>query len=536
VAQAVGLSVVSQLSATALLAVSAWLLSRAAEHPTASALTLGAVAVRTLSITRALSRYGERLVSHDAALRRTADLRVAAYSALRRRPPAQSAEALGTVLTDVDAAQDLLLRTRLPALSALVVTTACAGVVAVLLPAALPLVLGGLLLALVAVPLLAVHAGRGEVVLAERRGALQVSAVELLRAGAELTVLGQDQHRLAAAARRGAQLAQVERRAAWRAVAPAAVAGAVQALVAAGVVLLGAEAVQAGRLARVDLAVVVLVSLAAFEPLAALRDAASRLPGLLGPVRRLAALLAVPAVPDSHPSSVGFVGVPLRDPPTNPTELRLVGAGLDVPALRDLDLRVVPGRSVALVGPSGSGKTTFLGLLAGRIAPDRGAALAGDVPVATLDEVVRSRLVVVAEQQPFLFTASLRDNLRVARPEATDEQLTGSLEVVGLGPWLRGLPDGLGTPVGELGTQLSGGQRTRVGVARALLSPAPLVLLDEPTEGLSPVEGAALVRAVLSACAERGLVLVTHRPEELEGVDEVIHLAGGRLVSPPVTA
>lgn len=526
--RAVALSAVSQLSATALLGVSAWLLSRAAEHPTASALTLGAVAVRTLSLVRALSRYGERLVGHDAALRRTADLRVAAYAALRHQPPARAGEALGTVLSDVDAAQDLMLRTRLPAWSALVVTTACTGVVALLLPAALPLVLAGLLLGLLVVPALALRAGRGERDLSVRRQQLQLSALELLRAGAELTVLGRVEERLAAASWRGAELERMERSAAQWAVLPALVAGAVQAVVTAGVVVVGAEAVRSGQLARVHVAVVVLVTLAAFEPLAALRDAASRLPAQRGPVRRLAALLAVPGLPTSA-----------TEPATS--ELRLLAAGLVTPPLHELDLRVLPGRSLALVGPSGAGKSTVLDLLSGRIAPDSGAVLAGGVPVALLDEVVRSRLVVVAEQQPFLFAASLRDNLRVARPDAPDELLRQALGTVGLGPWLDGLPAGLGTPVGELGEQLSGGQRTRVGVARALLSPAPLVLLDEPTEGLSPAEGAALVHEVLQACRGRGVVLVTHREEELGEVDEVVAVRDGRLVprqaaTPPVTA
>lgn len=540
--RAIALSALSQLSATALLAVSAWLLSRAAEHPTASALTLGAVAVRTLSITRALTRYGERLASHDAALRRTADLRVEAYAALRRQPPTRAAEALGTVLSDVDAEQDLLLRSRLPALSAAVVVTACVAVVGVLLPPALPLLVGALLVGVVAVPLLALRAGRTEMVLAERRTGLQVAAVELLRSGAELTVLGLAEQRLAEAAARGAELAAVERRAARRAVLPGLVVGAVQAVATAGVVLLGAAAVRAGDLARVDLAVVVLVTLAACEPLGALRDAAALLPARREQVRRLRALLAAPTTPaptptpapvpapETPPSWGGFVGVPLRDSPTKPPQLRLVGAGLDVPALHDVDLRVVPGLHVGLVGPSGSGKTTLLGLLSGRLTPDRGAALAGGVPVAELDEVVRSQYVVLAEQQPFLFAASLRDNLRVARPEADDHQLREALEVVGLGSWLAGLPAGLGTQVGELGDQLSGGQRTRVGVARALLSPAPFVLLDEPTEGLSGEEGAALVRDVLRACPHRGVVVVTHRIEELEDVDLVVRLEGGRAV------
>jgi len=517
VAQAVLLSVLSQLSATALLAVSAWLLSRAAEHPAASALTLGAVAVRTLSISRALTRYGERLASHDAALRRTADLRVAAYSSLRRQPPSRAAEALGTVLGDVDAAQDLLLRSRLPAVSAVVVVAACAAVIGVLLPSALWLVVPGLLLALVVVPVLARRAGRGEVVLAERRDALQVSAVELLRTGAELTVLGLAEARLAEAARRGADLSRVERRAAWRGVLPAWVAGVVQAVVTAGVALLGAQAVADGALARTDLAVVVLVTLAAFEPLASLRDAAARLPALLRPVRRLAGLLAVPADEAST-----------REPRS--AELRLVGVGLASPYVHDVDLRVVRGLHLALVGPSGAGKSTILSLLAGRLAPDRGTALLGDLPVAQVDEAVRSRYVVLAEQQPFLFAASLRDNLRVARPDADDERLTEALRVVGLGGWLAGLPEGLDTPVGELGDQLSGGQRTRVGVARALLSPAPFVLLDEPTEGLSPLEGAALVRDVLRSCHDRGVVLVTHRAEELAEVDRVVLVRDGGAV------
>jgi ABC-type transport system involved in cytochrome bd biosynthesis fused ATPase/permease subunit len=205
-------------------------------------------------------------------------------------------------------------------------------------------------------------------------------------------------------------------------------------------------------------------------------------------------------------------------------------SGRVAPAVADVGLILTPGARVAVVGPSGAGKTTLLQLLCGQLRPTAGQVLLGGEPVADLDETARAALVVLAEQAAHLFNASVADNLRVGRPGAGEEELEVAVRQAGLGRWVEGLPRGWDSPVGENGARISGGERKRLAVARALVSPARIVLLDEPTEGLDPVAADALVRGLVSSCGSRALVVVTHRLTALEGFDEVLVLDRGRVV------
>jgi ABC-type transport system involved in cytochrome bd biosynthesis fused ATPase/permease subunit len=242
----------------------------------------------------------------------------------------------------------------------------------------------------------------------------------------------------------------------------------------------------------------------------------------LAALRRVQALLAGAAaepveqvVPDSTPVVDG---------------LRFTFPGSSRPALRVPAFRaaLVPGSSLAVVGGSGAGKSTLLRLLAGELVPESGEVRLGPTSLAGLSPEQRSRVVSLATQDAHVFDAGLGDNLRIGRPDASDDELLEALEVVGLRAWAVGLEEGLRTPLGHRGVRLSGGQRKRLCVARAWLSAAPVLLLDEPTEGLHPDEADALVRALLAASRDRALVLVTHRVVALDGVDDVLVLQSGR--------
>jgi ABC-type multidrug transport system fused ATPase/permease subunit len=198
----------------------------------------------------------------------------------------------------------------------------------------------------------------------------------------------------------------------------------------------------------------------------------------------------------------------------------------DEPALESFDLRLDPGQRVALVGPSGAGKTTVTNLLLRFLDPEHGRVTIDGRDLRELRQEDVRRTFALAGQEAHVFDSTVRENLRLARPQATDEELHDALRRARLDEWVETLPDGLDSLVGEEGMQLSGGQRQRLVVARALLADAPVLLLDEPTAHLDEATAEALVSDVLDAAGGRSVLLITHRSEGLDRVDEIVRLDG----------
>lgn len=506
----------------ALTATSAWLIATAALHPPVLTLMVAIVAVRTFGIGKPVLRYLERLTSHDAALRVLVDLRVRVWQALVRLGPAVTArlrrgDLLTRLVSDVDTAQDVLVRGVVPAVSAAVVGVAVAGGIGMLLPSAGLTLLLGLLLAGVVAPAVTVLAGHAaERHTAALRAEVLAGTVELLQAAPDLVALGAAEARQKSLrdtdirlthALRGAALA----RGAGIGLATLAIGGTMIACTALGVLALGTG------LAGPALAVLALTPLAAADLVLGLPDAAQRLLGAGHAARRLAALDRMPAT-STEPA------VPQPVPPSgtlSADRLSVRWPGAEADAVRDVTLAVRPARQLALTGPSGAGKSTVLAALMRDLDPSAGAVyLAGVDTAGCASDAVRARISWCGAET-HLFDSTLRENLRLAAPGAADAALTEALRRVRLGAWFDALPGGLDTRLGAHGTGVSGGERQRLGLARALLADRPVLLLDEPTAHLDRPTAAALATDLLALTADRAAIIVTHRPADLAGVPVV---------------
>lgn len=520
-------------SAVGLMAVSGWLISRASEQPPVMYLMMAVTATRAFGIGRAVFRYAERLVSHDAVLKLLADLRVSVYRGLERIAPAglrttRRGDLLSRLVADVDALQDYWLRWLLPVGTALVVGTAAAGFTGWLLPEAGVILAVGLLVAGVGVPLVSgACARRTERQLAPARAALATRVADLLGSTAELTVAG-------ALPARQARLRTADRlltRIASRAAAATALGGGLSALVCGLTVVAAAAvavpAVHDGRLSGVALAVVVLTPLAAFEAVTGLPLAVQYRRRVARSAERVFEVLDAP-VPVREPESPA-------EEPASPFPLEVRGLSARYPgaawdALSSLDLTLTPGRRIAVVGPSGSGKTTLAQVLLRFLHTSAGTYRLGGVEAAALESDTVRRSVGLCAQDAHVFDSTIRENLRLARPGATDPELRDALSRARLLEWVAALPQGLDTSVGEHGARLSGGQRQRLALARALLADFPVLVLDEPAEHLDLPTADALTADLLDATRGRATVLITHRLTGLEVVDEVLVLDTGRVV------
>jgi ATP-binding cassette subfamily C protein CydC len=531
------LSVLAGATATgcgvALLATSGFLLARASQHPSILAISVAVVAVRAFSIGRGVSRYLERLTSHDVAFRVLADIQVAIYRRLERLAPAglaafRSGSLLAALISDVDATQDLFLRGIGPPLAAALVgagaVTAC---LLILAPAGGVLALG-LLAAGVAAPALAVVASRRAArATAAARGELGATITDLLSGAADLHAFGAQDAALAAADEADAKLTGLARRTAGATGLGTGLVTGLTGLTVWGVLVLGVAAVGHGTLTRVPLAVLSLTALASFEAVTVMPAAALQLGAARASARRIAAIQDAPD-PVAEPADP-------RPLPAGPVHVRLTGVQVRYEpggplALDGLDLDLPPGRRVALIGPSGAGKSTAAAVLLRFRDPCGGTVRLDGADLASYAADDVRTVIGGCPQDPHIFDAAIRDNLRLARPHASDAELAAAAARARLLPWIESLPRGWDTAVGAHGAAMSGGERQRLALARALLADPAVLILDEPTAHLDPEARAALTADLLTLTAGRSTLFITHELTGLDQVDEIIVLDQGRVV------
>lgn len=510
-------------SAIALGGTAAWLIARASQQPPVMYLTVAATAVRLFGISRALARYLSRLASHRVALTGMDSLRGNLYDRLSEAPTATlTSLRRGDLMTragaDVDEVGNVVVKTLLPALVAAIVGVGTVGVITIISPAAGIILAISLIVSGVIAPALIARSVR----LAESQGAdartdIAATSLAILEGATELSMAGtlerarhslsESEAALSAALARSARLSAFARGLDVCAMGAAVI----------GALLIGIPQTTSGTLAQVLLAVIVLIPLSSFEGVAELAPAASQLVRSAQAAQRICALLddEVPTKPHTIPE--GPTVIEARDLaigwPGGPT----LATGIS------LTLR--PGSSLAVVGASGIGKTTLLATLTGVIPPKSGAALINGVPAWGADRDQLTAHITMTAEDAHIFATTIYENLRVARASLTRDEASDLLTRAGLDEWIESLPEGMDTVIGSGGTTVSGGERRRLLMARALAAPAPVLAIDEASEHLDAATADRLMETLLTPSADRATLVVTHRLSALDQADHVLVLA-----------
>ncbi len=523
------------LASVALMGVAGWFIAAMAIAGATTGMMnyfLPSAGIRFFAIVRTGGRYADRLLSHEATFRLLAGLRLWLFRRLVPLSPGQlqsrrGGDLAGSLQADVDTLQHAYLRLASPIAVALLCAVAVVAVMATLHPPIAVLLAVLLLAAGAVVPALARRAAAapGAEAVASR-AALRVATVDLLQGLADLRAAGGVERHLAALDGLGERLVDSQRRAATAGVVAEAAVGFSAGLALWSTALLAAASVAAGASAIAPALVpaLALAALAAFEAVAPLPAAMERWGEVSAAARRIFALadqspaIVAASAPSPAPedASVVFSSVRLRYAPDLPL------------ALDGLDLDVADGDRLAILGPSGAGKSSIARLLLRFWEYDGEIRLGGhDLRRYHPDEL--RRIVGVATQDAQLFNGSIRDNLLIAVPDAEPAAMDSVLETVQLGQFVRGLPDGIDTWIGEAGARLSAGQARRLVVARALLRNPRLLILDEPTENLDAGTAGRLLASLRAATAHCTVILITHDPRAAaQFANRIVQMQDGR--------
>ena len=528
------LAIITLLASIGLLTLSGWFLSASAVVGFAGAYTfnymLPAAGVRGAAIIRTAGRYFERLVSHDATFRVLQHLRVFTFSKLLPLSPAglarfRQGELLNRMVADVDTLDHLYLRVISPLVGALVVILVVTAGLS-LLDVGLALTLGGIMLAtLLVLPPLFYRAGKptGEQ-LTSLRGQYRQQLTGWLQGQAELTIFNASQRYRKQMEQTELNWHDAQRRQSELTALSQALMLLIGGVAVVSMLWLAAGGVGSNSQPGALIALFVFCALAAFEALAPVTGAFQH----LGQV--IASALRISQIIEQQPE-VTFPEQAVARPQQVPLTLDRVSFTYPQqtqPALNNLSLNITAGQHIALLGRTGCGKSTLLQLLTRAWDPQQGEILLNGMPLTQFDEQTLRQTISLVPQRVHLFSATLRDNLLLAKPDASDEALSEVLRRTGLEKLLEDA--GLNSWLGEGGRQLSGGELRRLGIARALLHDAPLMMLDEPTEGLDATTESQVLELLADVMRHKTLLMVTHRLRGLARFNQIIVMDNGQII------
>ena len=532
VALAISLGIGTMASNVGLLSVSAYLIAASALQYGLSQLTLPMFLVQIFGISRAAFRYVERLISHNVTFKLLADLRTWLYSRLEPLSPARlleyrSGDLLTRIVKDVEELENIYLRAFSPVVVAVAISALTFVALYIFDPTLAFVALGFLALAGIGVPLLvgllARRLGRREL---ELRAELGVQVVDGVQGVQDLLTLGRAADQERKVSDLDQKLGRVQKRIASIGGLQNALNDLTMNLAMVTVLILAIPLVNEDNISAVYLAFLALLTLGSFEAVQPLGTAFQ----FLG--RSLAAGERLFEIADAEPQ-IGDPDNPLPPPTDHTLEFDHVGFRYredEPPVLEEISFKVEPGSRVAIVGPSGSGKSTLANLALRSWDPAHGEVRLGGHDVRGYTQEDLRRAIGIVAQGTHLFNETLRDNLLLARPYATDSEIESALEQAQLSEFVRHLPQGLDTPLAEQGLRLSGGERQLLAIARALLEDAPVLILDEPTANLDPATEHELLAALYESVTDRATLAITHRLVHMEQMDEVLVLEGGRIV------
>lgn len=516
-----------------LLGASAYLISCAALHPSIHELSVAIVGVRFFGIARALFRYGERYISHDVTFHLLGTVRVWFYKKLEHLAPArlmewQSGELLNSIVGDVETLKEFYLRVLAPPLIAITILVGTCIFLAHYSVGFVYLVIGAFIVAGILMPGLLRRIQKPLAhELVATRGELRTQLVDSMTGILDLAAFGQGKRQLEKIQCINQRLLTLQ----GKVSKITGLTDALGLLIVNGTVWLtlwlAIPLVHSGQLAGVHLAVVVLIVQSSFEAVLPLPLVMHYLGESLAAGRRLFGIIDVePTIILNHSTKM----LPIVGTTITVQNLRFQYHRQGPVVLQDISFTVGAGEKIAIVGPSGAGKSTLLHLFMRFWDYQHGGIYIGGHEIKNYDsEQLRQQFGVVS-QQTHLFNASIRDNILLAKPDASEFELSQAIENAELGDFITSLPAGYDTMVGQNGYALSGGQRQRIAIARALLKNASILILDEPTVGLDALTEQSVMKTIDKLMVDRTTILITHRLTGLQNMDQIIVLDAGKIV------